>query len=360
MKKIYLLSTVLALVFSANGFAQQRIAKSNGADFNTSKSSSPITSMGVVDTITAHWDVIFPFPSVDTAVTYNDAAGGFLGGQDSYSDIAKAQKFNSTMGITAGGTINGILFWFGGKMQNAGTASFTPTVWADNAGKPGSVIGTGAAFTVGSIDTSAAAKKPIGPTTALKGIYNVTTNFSPALIMPANKTFWAGFTLTYAAGDSAGLVTSNDFKPGDAPGVTGNFPQAQNYTFEQWSDNSWNSVNDGTSNSWQSDIAFAIYPLVDFSFSSVNENSNNINSLYNYPNPANGMTMISYEIGQTANVSITVCDIAGKKLLTLNEDKQTAGSHLVKMDVSSLANGMYFYTLTSGENKMTKSLAIVK
>src|ERR1035437_9940622 len=105
MKKVYSLVVATCFLFAANGFAQnQRIAK--GTTMNTivpqvaEKTQPTVQPMTTTcDTLTNHWHVIYPYPSVDTAVTYRDAKG-FVAGHDSYSDMAKAQKFDTAYGVS--------------------------------------------------------------------------------------------------------------------------------------------------------------------------------------------------------------------------------------------------------------------
>src|ERR1039458_9665325 len=138
------------------------------------------------------------------------------------------------------------------------SSSYTATIWSDNAGVPGTVLGSAPAIPITTLDTSFYATKHIGPTTAVKGFYNNVATFSSPVTIPSNRKFWVGIAYSYAAGDSAGLVTSYDYKQGDAAGLTGDCKEASVYTFEQWSDNSWNSFNNGTTSSWQLDIALGV------------------------------------------------------------------------------------------------------
>lgn len=358
MKKIYLL---LGFVFFFTFNYAQRTAvnkfNSNSVLKSIVQKQLPVQTMATTDTLTNHWDVIYPTP-VDTPTLYSSSKG-YIAGQNNYEDMSKAQKFDPTYGVSSNGTINAILFWFGGKIQGAGTAEFTATIWGDNAGKPGVVLGKAANFTVAQIDTSAAAYKLIGPANALKGTYNVTATFNTPINIPSNKTFWAGFTCTYAAGDSAGLITSRDGVPEDAPTLTGNFPDAESYTFEQWNDSTWHSFNDGTQSSWQLDIALGLYPVVDFS-SGIKENLSYLISIDNYPNPASEVTTICYHLKQSCDVQISICDITGKELLHIYEGKQTTGRHNLKANLSSLSSGMYLYTLYAGDSQRTKQLIIAR
>ncbi|MBI4931373.1 MAG: T9SS type A sorting domain-containing protein [Bacteroidetes bacterium] len=359
MKKIYLLLVAVSFV-AANSFAQQRIAKAKSMNITvTAKQQPAVQPMNVIDTIANHWDPIFPQPAVDTAVTYNSGSG-YVAGQNDYGDIGKMQKFDATYGITsASGSITNLLLWFGAKTQIAGTAAFTATIWADAAGVPGAVLGTAPVFTISQIDTAAASLGLIGSPLAVEGAFNVNAAFSPAIAIPANQTFWAGITFTYANGDSAGLVSSRDGVPADGIGTTGNFLAASTHTFEKWSDNSYHSFNDGTTSTWQLDIALAVYPVIDFA-TGVNENSHAIAALQNYPNPASNNTMIYYSLKESANVEFSLFDVAGKKLSALSQGVQSSGNHQFKFDASNLSSGVYFYTLTAGNNKMTSKMSVVK
>lgn len=357
MKKIY--STIFSIaVLGTYCFSQQRMANGTPVPVpkGISKNQTTVQPMNVVDTLTAHFNI----SAGGDPFLYSSQGGGYVAGQNGYGDLAKAQKFDATYGVTAGGTINAVLFWFGGKKQNAGTASFTPTIWDDNGGIPGTVLGTGASFTVAQIDTSPAAYSLIGSPT--EGVYNVTSALSAPVAIPVNQTFWAGFTMTYAAGDSAGLVTSTDSTAQDGIGVTGDFSDANTHTFELWDPSPWTTFNDGTIGpgpTWGLDIAMAIYPVVDLTIN-VNENNNHVVSLHNTPNPAVNSTTISYALKEAANASISVFDITGKQVRTYPQGIKTAGSHTLKIDVSNLNAGMYFYTLTAGKYKMTGKMNVVK
>ena len=362
MKKIYLLMTTLGFIFTTSSFAQRIIAEANVIDIttvpSTLKNQPSVDLMNVKDTLTNHWNVIAPVP-VDTPITYK-AQSGFIGGQNNYGDLAKAQKFDTAYGVTsANGTITNLLLWFGGKTQDTSTAAFTATIWADSAGIPGAVLGTAPVFTIAQIDTSLAAIATIGPLSALKGMYNVTAVFSPAVVIPSNKTFWAGISFTYAKGDSAGLVTSTDGMAGDTTGATGNFPASLTHTFEQWSDNSWHSFNDGTNNSWQLDVALAIYPVLDFA-TGADEYNNTIHALYITPNPVRDNMNIHYELKEATDVEVTLFDLTGKKLLTLIHGVQSTGKQQLNVDVSNLSAGVYFYTISAGYFKATGKMTVVK
>ncbi len=340
MKKIYLLIVAVGFI-SAAGFAQVR------------------------DTLTNHWDRMLPLANaIDTAVVYKLPGGtGYIAGMNSDGDKAMAQKFDPSYGVSQGGTVEALLLWFGAKIMGSGSASFAATIWSDNGGKPGTALGI-TQFNISSIDTSYATQAYIGVVpTAIRGAYNVIATFPNPIAIPANKTFWAGVSFTYASGDYAGFITSRDKAQGDAPGLTGNCPEASAYTFEQRQDGTWLSFNDGTGiagPTWAMDIAFGIFPVVQFGAVGINEPNSLVASLANMPNPAADATTIVYQIKAESDVTLSVFDVTGKELVSLNQGIQGAGAHSVKISVSELPAGMYFYTLHAGNSIAAQKLIIAR
>ena len=88
--------------------------------------------------------------------------------------------------------------------------------------------------------------------------------------------------------------------------------------------------------------------------------SNGITLGQNQPNPFNGNTVISYEISTANNVSLDIFDIAGKKIVSLSQGKQTAGAHTIEVSSQNLPQGVYFYTLNVGNDRVTKKMTVVE
>jgi hypothetical protein len=88
----------------------------------------------------------------------------------------------------------------------------------------------------------------------------------------------------------------------------------------------------------------------------------------NYPNPFNPSTMIRYALPVGSFVSLEVFDIIGRKVATLVNGDQPAGSYVVRFDAGNLANGTYFYSLKarkteggqSGEFTETRKMMLLK
>ncbi len=80
----------------------------------------------------------------------------------------------------------------------------------------------------------------------------------------------------------------------------------------------------------------------------------------NYPNPFNPSTTIEYSLDKSSQVSLTVYNLLGKQVAQLANGTQAAGQYSVKFDASSLENGIYFYQLQAGDQKITKRMMLVK
>jgi hypothetical protein len=97
---------------------------------------------------------------------------------------------------------------------------------------------------------------------------------------------------------------------------------------------------------------------------SVSPVSNNIPEDYNlkqnYPNPFNPTTVITYSLPVSSVVNLRVYDELGKEVMTLINEKQSAGKYEVKFDGSGLSSGTYFYKLQAGAFTQTKKLILVK
>jgi hypothetical protein len=80
----------------------------------------------------------------------------------------------------------------------------------------------------------------------------------------------------------------------------------------------------------------------------------------NFPNPSNGVTSFNYTLANNANVMIEISDLSGKVIEVINEGSKTAGTYTVQLDYSNLSAGTYFYTLSTENGKVTKSMNIIK
>ncbi|HLG36092.1 MAG TPA: T9SS type A sorting domain-containing protein [Bacteroidia bacterium] len=353
MKKIYTLLFV-TLLLAASADAQRMVGSSfpvkakNPYAFAPSQNQTSRTS-STNDTLTLHF--------MGTPSLYGSQGGGFVSGQNGYGDLAKMQLFDGSYGVIDAGVITGILFYMG-WVEGDPNSVITATIWDDSGGTPGSILGT-APVLYSSMDTTVAGYFAIASAPG-PAFYNGIAVFATPIPIPAGGSFFAGFSFTYAAGDTVGLTTTNDPTGGDAPGITGDFPDAATHTWEEWSDNSFNSYNAGAG-TWQLDIAQGIFPTVDFGVGIQKPSANNGFSLnQNYPNPAAGETMISYSLDKTADVSFTIADVTGRTVSDIAMGSQAQGSHKFTFDTRSLNAGVYFLTMNADGTRLTTRMMVAK
>lgn len=91
----------------------------------------------------------------------------------------------------------------------------------------------------------------------------------------------------------------------------------------------------------------------------IGESINNILTVgQNQPNPFSGNTTINYSLNQRADVNLVIYNVAGAKVMEINEGTKNIGNHSMNVNASNLKAGVYFYTLNAGENKVTRKMII--
>jgi hypothetical protein len=80
----------------------------------------------------------------------------------------------------------------------------------------------------------------------------------------------------------------------------------------------------------------------------------------NIPNPSNGNTTVNYTLASTEDITFEITDMTGKLVQVIREGVRTAGSYAVNFNTNELSEGVYFYTLTNGTSKVTKSMVVTK
>lgn len=79
-----------------------------------------------------------------------------------------------------------------------------------------------------------------------------------------------------------------------------------------------------------------------------------------YPNPAKDFTTIEYVLDNDANVSISMTDLTGKVVYSNNLGQRNAGLNNLVVSTTEFSNGVYMYTLTVNNKKVTRRIIISK
>ena len=85
----------------------------------------------------------------------------------------------------------------------------------------------------------------------------------------------------------------------------------------------------------------------------------------NYPNPAYGTTVISYQLPKKSEVSLKLYDVRGRFVRQLAEGIREPGFHSVTWNTcdnngKKLASGIYFYKFQAGDYKAIKKLLVMR
>jgi len=80
----------------------------------------------------------------------------------------------------------------------------------------------------------------------------------------------------------------------------------------------------------------------------------------NYPNPFNPVTMISFSVPVKTLVTLSVYDLLGKEIAVLLTEVKEPGEYDVQFNAEKLAAGVYYYTLISGDERLTQKLILLK
>jgi len=78
-----------------------------------------------------------------------------------------------------------------------------------------------------------------------------------------------------------------------------------------------------------------------------------------YPNPAAGSVTVPFNLTKSADLSWKITDLGGKLLLK-GAGSYQSGEHNLRMDVSSLSNGLYLMNITDGDSSITRKFSVVE
>jgi hypothetical protein len=85
---------------------------------------------------------------------------------------------------------------------------------------------------------------------------------------------------------------------------------------------------------------------------------NSLNVSQNFPNPVKGSTSVKITLAEAANVSVEITNMVGQSVSVVNNGRLASGTHNIKLNVTDLTSGIYFYTVTAGTQKLTKKMIV--
>ncbi len=317
---------------------------------NAQGSNSITKPVTVINCTVTGCDTISPMSATDSLYIHLGDGGGYIFGNNSYDDREKAQYYSSA-GLTSSQVTGGIILFYKDAAANRGTtgsANIQVNMYSgNNTGGP-----SGAALISHSVSLSTI--------TALSPVQGVTycgdpgLQFNSAIIYPYSFNFTTPQNIT---GDFLMSIVlpanGSDTVSVLASGVSAPNPSA----WEKWNDNTWHSLNDGTSNSWQLNSSMALLPKVNCPLTIGVQDVNSLNNnLAVFPNPGNGLLNMVCTLPHLSDLNIKVGNALGQIVYTRLEKGIT--NSIVNIDLTTQPKGMYMLTISDGNSLVTKKIMI--
>jgi hypothetical protein len=224
--------------------------------------------------------------------------------------------------------------------------------------------------------------------TSSSGTFVALVTFSPAITIPAGN--MVSSTVQFKTGDPAftagDTVFSSSFPGGNKYGMfrpyvahngTSTAPLFAPYKPTNLNDGVFKTLPD-TSHGWTGEyiptwfwsssatgstlqFPYTRYHLNCSSCSAIVDhsavaNTQNINGVRTYPNPANSELMISFNTTTASDVTISLSNTLGQKVFSKTLNHVSSGNTVV--NTANLAAGVYLYSITSGQEHTTGQVVI--
>jgi hypothetical protein len=78
----------------------------------------------------------------------------------------------------------------------------------------------------------------------------------------------------------------------------------------------------------------------------------------NYPNPVSGQSYFTVSLDEGTDLNLAVTSITGQIISTREIGYKSAGTHTLTIDANDFAPGVYFYTVSTETNKVTRKMIV--
>ncbi len=83
-------------------------------------------------------------------------------------------------------------------------------------------------------------------------------------------------------------------------------------------------------------------------------------TLTSYPNPVQKQATVEYTLPEQTDVRVTLYDVLGRRVATLEEGSKQAGRHQIQIEGTGLSSGVYFGRLEAGSQTITQKITVVR
>ncbi len=312
MKKLYTLTA--ALLVAGTAFGQR--ATGELRTFENAPNITMTQAESVIDTVSPTISCASPAPALLAS-----SNGGYVSGTNGYGDLEKGVIFAAP---ASGYDITNALIVFGAKEQVSNGSIVAYVYPVDTAaGTIGAAVATSDPVSISNIDTSLAFTEfSFSSPAFLTGVYILSVEVDNG-------------------SDTVGVLHTQDGCGGGT-------------AVEKWSDGSWYAMADPSG--WGADVQFYMFAVTDVNVST-EENVLSPTTVKAFPNPANEVVNIIYDLNSNADVSIRIMDIQGRVVSEINEN-QTAGGQFIEVNTSELSAGTYFYTVQGGDQTLNGKFVV--
>jgi len=278
----------------------------------------------------------------DTTTPGCSPVAGYVFGSNCYDDLEKANYF-------AGGNYSGV---------TSPSVSFVKVTFfkTPTRGTTGTAsVAVNCSIYSGSLASGPSPTVPIGTATANLGLilaaqggtantlFAYTYTFTTPVAIPANG-FFASVTLPTTIGDTA--VVAND-------------PAApSNITWEKFSNGTWTDMGISWGAGFKGNMAVMPTVCGNSVTTGISANSGLSKNVSLMPNPSTGIVNISVNSPSKENLNITVTNALGQ--IVNSASYEVISSNNLTLDLTNQANGVYFVTISNGNDKMVQRLILNK
>lgn len=273
------------------------------------------------------------------ATLYSSVDGGYISGT-AYFDpgtgpIAVNEAVGSHFDAAGNVDVTEVLVWFGAAVVEGTADNVTAAIY--------------------SVNSDSSANTLLGSATITTSDLNPSTSFSLSSFM---------FSTPAATGNASFLAAIEFAGTTDTLGIVTSDPGAGDGAGEQRFRGKTTAALGGTWGSPEAvwgplDADIFIFPVVDVA-AGVDAIQNGLTLSAAYPNPANDITTIPFELNESSNVTIRVYNLQGQEIHS-ESTTRGAGEHLVDVDLNGVTNGSYYYTISTDKGaKLTAKFVVAK
>ncbi len=272
----------------------------------------------------------------DTQNAFTTQGGGYVHGTNEFTDLGKAVAFE----VPGGGMLEGVDVYLSARAATPALVAYTLKVYGGTAttGPQGSPLFS-QIYTLADAQVDGDPATPSPPTEL---------RFAP-ISVPASFFVSIEFAAPYGTDDFTIAAT----QPLGSPSP---------FEWELWSDNTWHNM----SQAWFQNADDGWHMWVEALMGNVvaNEGESGIPEQValepNYPNPFAPSTTIRYALPRASDVRLEVFDALGRRVATLADAEQAAGTHEVTWDARGLASGIYVARLTAAGAVETQRMTLLR